>query len=145
MRRRAKARCARPSPSAYTQLSPQAAIALALSRTIVIPNPEDFEPIPVELLESALPQLVERTARLHPGHTAITTAAKRLTYEQVNHQANALAHSILSKVGAGQEPIGMMFGHGWNAILSLLAILKSGRPYLPLEASYPTTRIQGDL
>jgi tyrocidine synthetase III len=67
------------------------------------------------------------------------------TYEQVNTHANRLAHAILehfppSSSGATQQ-VALLFEKGLDMIVSLLGVLKTGMAFVPLDISYPETRL----
>ncbi|OMF34426.1 non-ribosomal peptide synthetase [Paenibacillus peoriae] len=64
-----------------------------------------------------------------------------LTYRELNEQANQLARFLKSR-GIGQESIvGIMAGHSFELIISILAVLKSGGAYLPIDPHYPADRV----
>ncbi|MDN4082523.1 amino acid adenylation domain-containing protein [Paenibacillus polymyxa] len=64
-----------------------------------------------------------------------------LTYRELNERANQLARFLKSR-GIGQESIvGIMAGHSFELIISILAVLKSGGAYLPIDPYYPADRV----
>ena len=103
----------------------------------VFQAPEDFKPLSLELTEKSIPILFERAVEMHPSHIALRQHGHGITYRQLNDLVNTLAHAILSQHGEGEEPVIFLHGHDVKAIVSLLAILKTGRPYLPLNPAFP--------
>lgn len=86
-------------------------------------------------------QLFEVQAEQTPDAVALVFGEQQLTYKQLNCRANQLAH-YLQTLGAGPEVlVGVCFDRSLDAIVSLLAILKAGAAYLPLDPAYPKERL----
>ncbi len=80
-------------------------------------------------------------ASRRPGATAVIAAGTQLTYRELDESANRLAHCLMD-MGAGPETlIGVHAERGADAIRSLLAIMKAGSGYLPLDPSFPPARL----
>ncbi len=91
--------------------------------------------------QGTIHQLFEEYAAQTPQATALLFGEETLTYAQLNHQANQLAHS-LQKRGVGPEVlVGLFLERSPAYIISLLAILKAGGAYLPLDVNYPPERL----
>jgi amino acid adenylation domain-containing protein len=91
--------------------------------------------------ESTLPVLFEQQVERAPRSISLTFEDVSLTYEELNHRANRLAHYLI-KMGVGPEDIvGLAVERSNEMIVSLLAILKSGAAYLPLAPNYPAERL----
>ncbi|WAT31391.1 non-ribosomal peptide synthetase [Pseudomonas sp. GXZC] len=76
-----------------------------------------------------------------PEALAVQAGDARLSYAQLNAHANRLAHRLLALgVGPGQR-VGLAARRGPQLIVSLLAVLKSGAAYVPLDPSYPLDRL----
>ena len=85
--------------------------------------------------------LFERQVKQTPEKTAFIHDAERLSYEELNRRANQLAFHIKS-MGVGREMIvGACFERSFNLVVALLAILKAGAAYLPLDANQPKQRM----
>lgn len=83
----------------------------------------------------------EKTAARYPHRVAVVHGRQQLTYDQVNRRANQLAHHLKQK-GVGRETIvAVMVGRNSGRIISLLAVLKAGGAYLPIDPEYPEARI----
>jgi amino acid adenylation domain-containing protein len=86
-------------------------------------------------------QLFEQAALIHPQQVAVNFGSQRLTYKQLDDRANQLSQAILY-ADAGSDLIGVSTTRGIEMVVSVLAILKSGKAYLPLDPSYPEQRLQ---
>jgi amino acid adenylation domain-containing protein/thioester reductase-like protein len=80
-------------------------------------------------------------ASRRPDAAAVIAGGSRLTYRELDQSANRLAH-YLKDMGAGPETvIGVRADRGVEAVRSLLAIMKAGSGYLPLDPSLPPARL----
>ncbi|WP_277226822.1 polyketide synthase [Hymenobacter sp. YC55] len=88
-----------------------------------------------------LTQLFEQAAILHHDVVAVEFHTSRLTYSQLNQKADALSQAILRH--APDNPIiGISTSRGIEMVIGLLAILKAGKAYIPLDPTYPVARLQ---
>ena len=86
-------------------------------------------------------ELFAEQASRRPGSAAVIAEGTLLTYRELDQSANRLAH-YLWELGAGPETlIGVYLERGVEAIRSLLAIMKAGCGYLPLDPSLPANRL----
>jgi len=86
-------------------------------------------------------EAVAEQARRRPGATAVVAGDARLTYGELDQSANRLAR-YLTALGAGPETlVGVCLERGAEAIRALLAIMKAGSGYLPLDPSLPPSRL----
>jgi amino acid adenylation domain-containing protein/thioester reductase-like protein len=87
-------------------------------------------------------QLFGEQAWRHPHWAAITSGRNQLTYRQLNQSANKLAH-YLADLGVGPETlVGVCLERGVETVRCLLAVLKAGGAYLPLDPSLPAARLR---
>ncbi len=92
--------------------------------------------------EEYLHQLFEAQVAKTPQAIALIGAAQQLSYEEVNRRANRLAHH-LRRLGVGPETrVAILLERSPEMIISLLAVLKAGGAYLPLDAAYPGERLR---
>ena len=83
-------------------------------------------------------QLFEQQVELQPNKIAVVFEDEQLTYAQLNTRSNQLAR-YLQKLGVRPETIvGIYLERSPSFIISLLAILKAGAAYLPLDPNLPT-------
>ncbi|WP_316812011.1 polyketide synthase [Pedobacter heparinus] len=86
-------------------------------------------------------ELFEMTAYQHPDALAIMFGEQHINYHDLNLKSDQLAASILAHT-VGEEIIGISTTRSVDMIISLLAILKAGKAYLPLDPTYPEQRLK---
>ena len=85
--------------------------------------------------------LFERQVARTPDAVALVCGDRRLTYAELNRRANRLA-SLLQEAGAGPDvPVGICLDRSIDTIVSVLAVLKAGAAYAPLDPAYPVDRL----
>jgi amino acid adenylation domain-containing protein len=91
--------------------------------------------------EVCLHELFEAQVQRTPEHIALSFNDHRLSYSELNHRANRLAHQ-LHALGVGPEVlVGLLMERSVELMVALLGILKAGGAYLPLDPSYPLERL----
>ncbi|PCE30214.1 hypothetical protein BZL54_22465 [Burkholderia ubonensis subsp. mesacidophila] len=94
------------------------------------------------LSRANLSDAFERIAAHYPDAVAVSGDAGSLTYAQLDARANALAWT-LRDLGAGPElRIGLASGRDIHFAIGMLAILKTGAAYVPLDSAYPDERLR---
>ncbi len=89
-----------------------------------------------------LSQLFEEQVRQSKDRIAIVYQDYQLTYEELNQQANQLAHHLIEFGVQSETFIAISIERGPELIIGLLAILKAGGVYLPLDPDYPQERLK---
>ena len=90
--------------------------------------------------ESCVHEIFEAQAASHPASVALAWENDAMSYGELNHRANLLAARLV-ETGAGPDAVvGLCLERSMDMIVSLLAILKAGAAYLPLDPSSPSTR-----
>jgi amino acid adenylation domain-containing protein len=91
---------------------------------------------------SVLPRLFEKQVEAHPDAVAAAVGEVGCTYREMNRRANQLAHH-LRDLGVGPETcVGICVERSIEMVIGLLAILKAGAAYLPLDPGYPAERLE---
>ncbi|MEH2140432.1 amino acid adenylation domain-containing protein [Nostoc sp.] len=86
-------------------------------------------------------QLFEEQVERTPDVVAVSFQSQQLTYQQLNCQANQLAHHLL-KLGVKPEVrVGICVERSLLMVVGLLAILKAGGAYVPLDPRSPQERL----
>jgi len=92
--------------------------------------------------EQTIQQVFEQQVERTPHAVALIHGGKRWTYEQINRDANRLGH-WLAKQGIGHDSrVGICLERSVDTVIALLATLKSGASYVPLDAAFPRERLQ---
>ncbi len=92
--------------------------------------------------ELTLPTLFEATVQNYPHSTALTFENERVSYATLNNRVNQLAY-FLRNNGVGRESIvGLLFTPSIDMVVTLLAVLKAGGAYLPIDSQLPVERIK---
>jgi amino acid adenylation domain-containing protein/non-ribosomal peptide synthase protein (TIGR01720 family) len=86
-------------------------------------------------------QLIDQQAQQTPTAIALSQAATHLTYAELNHAANQLAHRLLEFQFAPETRIGIYLERSPQLVIALLAVMKIGAAYLPLDPGYPPERL----
>ncbi|MER5374850.1 amino acid adenylation domain-containing protein [Streptomyces sp. NPDC002553] len=91
---------------------------------------------------ATLHALVEEQARRRPDAVAVTCAGRSTTYGELDAGANRLARR-LRELGAGAgSTVAVMTGRGTGAVVAVLAVLKSGAAYVPVDPGQPAERVR---
>ena len=97
----------------------------------------EFKPEEVE--QSVSDRFVEQV-RLYPNRLAVKTTYEEITFSELNHNANRVAHAISGGTAIDDGPVALMFEQGIELIIGLFGVLKSGRAFVPLNPSSPMAR-----
>lgn len=87
-------------------------------------------------------ELFELWAKATPEATAVRFLERTLSYGELNAQANRLARWLSTNGVGAEDRVVVCLEPGWEIIVALLAILKLGAVYVPLDPSYPQARLQ---
>ncbi|SFW28284.1 non-ribosomal peptide synthetase, partial [Pseudomonas sp. NFACC04-2] len=86
-------------------------------------------------------QRFEAQAAMHPETVAVVYGAQQLTYGELNRRSNRLAHHLLALGVQPEDRIAICLQRSLETLIGLVAILKSGACYVPLDPSYPMDRL----
>ncbi|WP_179079381.1 amino acid adenylation domain-containing protein [Streptomyces rectiverticillatus] len=90
----------------------------------------------------ALPALFEAQVRRRPAAPALTFGDTTLSYGELNARANRLARLLVAR-GAGPERlVALVLPRSSDLVVAVLAVLKSGAGYLPLDPAHPQERLR---
>jgi len=92
-------------------------------------------------LQRALHEFIREQCARTPAATALRGQQGELSYAELERRSNQLARWLRERgVGAGSV-VGVCTQRSWEMVLALLATLKAGAAYLPLDPSYPAGRL----
>ncbi|MEU9647521.1 amino acid adenylation domain-containing protein [Streptomyces sp. NPDC048110] len=88
-----------------------------------------------------LPEVFEEQVRATPDAMAVGDGASRLTFAALNADANRLARLLVAEGAGPGELVGVALPRTVQAVVAILAVLKSGAGYLPIDTGHPAERI----
>ena len=92
-------------------------------------------------IEQSIPERFEKMVRAGGDRVAIGSGRELYSFDSVNRTANRLAREILARRGSAEEPIALFFDHGPAVLIAIMAVLKAGKFYVALDATYPRDRL----
>ncbi len=97
-------------------------------------------PVPTVMASCVHPLFEQQVAR-HPQAIAVQSGERTLSYAQLNAQANRLAHHLIA-LGVGPDMrVALCLERSVEMMVAVLAILKAGAAYVPLDPTYPPQRL----
>ncbi len=115
-----------------------------VSRISLLGEQQRLEITPIMALSTQAPSFLERwqdTVFQYPERVAVRSRTASLTYQGLNNRANQLARYLISQGINSGDIVGIHLPRGIDAILAILATLKAGAAYLPLDPDYPDERL----
>ncbi|WP_189529102.1 amino acid adenylation domain-containing protein, partial [Streptomyces sindenensis] len=91
---------------------------------------------------ATLSELFEACAGGTPTATAVTCDGEHLTYAQLNERANRLARLLVAQGAGPEEFVAVALPRSLDLVVALLAVVKSGAAYIPVDSGYPEERIE---
>jgi len=110
---------------------------------------EQYNPVTHASVDSGLPldggatlhQLFEQQVARRPEAVSLTCDGVSLTYAQVNARANRIARRLIEHGVKPETLVGLCLDRSNEIVIAILAILKSGGAYLPIDLAYPPDRL----
>jgi amino acid adenylation domain-containing protein len=112
-------------------LTPQEQVLLQDWNTTQMVSPE----------ERCVHELFEQQVQSTPEAIALIFEQQQLTYAQLNCRANQLAHHLQGMRVGPEVLVGICMERSLDLVIAMLAVLKAGGVYLPLDPSYPDERL----
>ena len=92
-------------------------------------------------LDQCIHQLFEEQAQKTPDAIAAECEDQRLSYLELNQQANLLAFYLTKNAVAPEKLVAFYLERDLHFLIAMLAVFKAGAAYLPLDLHYPTDRL----
>ncbi|WP_445013544.1 amino acid adenylation domain-containing protein [Paenibacillus oleatilyticus] len=92
--------------------------------------------------EKTIHQLLEEEAERTPDQVAVICEDERLTYRELNEQANRLARTLRGKGVRPDQTVGIMAERSLAMVVGMFGILKAGAAYVPIDPDYPEERVR---
>ncbi|UGA40617.1 amino acid adenylation domain-containing protein [Chromobacterium haemolyticum] len=83
----------------------------------------------------------EAQARSRPDAVALKCDGETLTYAELDRRSNRLAWRLDAAGVRGNAPVALAFGRGMDSVVAILAVLKAGAFYVPLDLDHPSERL----
>lgn len=90
---------------------------------------------------TTLAEIFERTCDRSPSALALECGAERYTYADLDVRANRLAHVLLDRGVTPGDRVGILAERSLQSYVAVLAVLKAGAAYVPLDPSFPPGRM----
>ncbi|MGC0420088.1 amino acid adenylation domain-containing protein [Embleya sp. AB8] len=90
---------------------------------------------------AALPELFARQARATPDAPAVIAGDTTVTYRELDERANRLAHALLERGVRPENTVAVLLERSLDLVAALLAVVKAGAVYVPLDSRFPSSRI----
>ncbi|MCM3141133.1 edeine biosynthesis hybrid PKS-NRPS EdeI [Brevibacillus sp. MER 51] len=91
--------------------------------------------------EKTVVQLFEEVAATQPNALAVSCGDKKVTYSDLNKRANQVARVIKQHGVTADTCVGLLTNRSVEMMVGLLAILKAGAAFVPIDPDYPEERI----
>jgi amino acid adenylation domain-containing protein len=91
---------------------------------------------------AAIPELFEARAAAAPDAVAVVLGGTQISYAEVNRRANRLARLLIARGAGPERTVALALPREPTLIVAMLAVLKAGAAYLPLDPGYPAGRIR---
>jgi amino acid adenylation domain-containing protein/non-ribosomal peptide synthase protein (TIGR01720 family) len=88
-----------------------------------------------------LPELIAEQARLRPEAIALVHGNERITFAELEARSNRLANLLVEQGVRAEFRVGVSLERGNAMIVAMLAVLKSGGGFVPLDPDYPRERL----
>ncbi|MGC1806103.1 MAG: amino acid adenylation domain-containing protein [Mycobacterium sp.] len=90
----------------------------------------------------SIPGLFAAQVERAPEAVAVTFEGRSLTYRELDEAANRVAHVLAARGARPGERVALLFPRSAEAIMAILAVLKTGAAYVPIDPALPTARIE---
>ncbi|MEB4212339.1 non-ribosomal peptide synthetase, partial [Mycobacterium sp. 94-17] len=77
-----------------------------------------------------------------PNAVAVTCEGRSMTYRELDEAANRLAHLLACRGAVPGQSVALLFSRSPEAIVAIVAVLKSGAAYLPIDPALPAARVE---
>ncbi|MFD7287024.1 amino acid adenylation domain-containing protein [Streptomyces sp. NPDC059863] len=103
---------------------------------------DEFGVSPRETAELSWPAAFERQVRRTPDSVALVCEERELTYAELNAAANRLARLLAARGVGAEDVVAVAVPRSPELVVSLLAVMKAGAAYLPLDVDHPQDRVR---
>ena len=94
-----------------------------------------------QIEQSISSRFAEQVAQF-PNRPAIWTEQYQWTYQELSARVDAMASALLDRLGDGEGRVALIFDHNAPMIAGMLAAMRAGKAYVPLDPGYPEQQLQ---
>ncbi|NEA50385.1 amino acid adenylation domain-containing protein, partial [Streptomyces sp. SID10815] len=102
---------------------------------------EEWNDTATQVEATTVPALFAAQAARTPDAVAVAVGDVELTYAELNARANRLARLLVTHGVGPETSVGLALSRSADLVVSILAVLKAGAAYLPIDTDYPADRI----
>lgn len=106
------------------------------------PNSEPYQIKPESIENNLIHKLFEIQVEKHPRKTAIVFENRQMNYSELNQKANLLALHVKARGAKVGDLIVIYTDRSFEMLIAVIAVLKAGCAYLPIDPKYPNYRTQ---
>ncbi|UJB13509.1 non-ribosomal peptide synthase/polyketide synthase [Xanthomonas translucens] len=88
-----------------------------------------------------LPAVFEQQVARTPQAIALVDGLRELSYAELDTRANRLAHHLIAHGVGPEDRVALFLQRGIDLVVAILAVLKAGAAYLPMDPAYPAERL----
>ena len=92
--------------------------------------------------DETIASIFEQQVRETPFATALVSDEKTLTYDELNRQANQVAHWLMGRGAKPETMVGLCMERSFETYVVMLGIVKASAAYVPLDPAYPASRLE---
>ncbi len=92
--------------------------------------------------DQSLHRIFESQARSTPEAVALICGTQRISYAELNKRANRLAHLLQLRGVVAESRVGICLQRSIDLVVAIIAVLKAGGVYVPLDSEYPVERLR---
>lgn len=96
----------------------------------------------VELNHQSVLELFAEQVQRNPNQVAIVDGDASISYQELDYESNQLAHLLRRKGISSEKIVSVVAESSIEFLISMMAILKTGGVFLPIDPTYPSNRIQ---
>lgn len=97
---------------------------------------------PKTVITESVIRKIEKQAEIHPDRVAVSWGDSFVSYRQLNDRADSLASVLQIKQGISNCVVAIISSHTVEYIIAVLAVMKAGYAFLPIDPDYPMDRIE---
>ena len=104
------------------------------------PVDHPFMPFPVSALDGSVLDRFRSVAQHHVHRLAIHDGQRKITYGELQEAVDRLSGTLAAVLPEGDAPVAIFLDHTAQFPVAMLAVLATGRPYVPLDVAFPLAR-----